>query len=213
MGQQTELAISKREVTGKASKHLRKAGMIPAHVYGQHEESLSVQVEAQAFEGLRRTHKTKGVIALRLDDGSTTQTALVRHIQFDAVTGKILHIDFFRVSMTERMTVRIPLRFVGEAAGVKSENGVLLHLMDALEVECLVSDIVDAFDVDITPLAHVDDVLHAKDVKLPENYTLITEPDEAIAKIAETRAEAAAQEETAAEAAPETPTAPAEAEA
>lgn len=206
MAQQTELQISPREVKGKATKRLRKVGIIPANISGHKEEPQAVQVEALAFEGLRRAHRAASMISLKLP-GAPAQTALVRHVQRDPRTGKILHIDFFRVSLTERITVKVPLRFVGESPAVKNEGGVLLHLLDALEVECAAQDIVESVDVDISSLAAIDDVLHAGDVKLPANFTLITDPKEPVAKVAATRAEVAGEAVEAAAAA-ETPAAP-----
>src|SRR6266567_4090722 len=184
MAEQIELAVSKREVTGKATKRLRKAGIIPANIYGHHEASEAVQLEALAFDALRRAHKTSGIISLLMDGSAGTQTALVRHIQRHPTTSKILHIDFFRVSLRERIIMKIPLHTVGEAPGVKDEDGVLLHLLDTLEVECMAQDIVNV-----------------KDVKLPEGFTLITDPDEPILKIAATRAEKAEEAEEEKEAA------------
>lgn len=214
MAQQTELEVMRREVTGKASKRLRKAGLIPANIYGHKEESQTVQIDAAAFAALRRAHKTTGIIALRMDDGSKAQTALVRHIQRNPINGNILHIDFFRVNLTERIIMKVPLHVVGEAPGVKDENGVLLHLLDTLEVECMAQDIVNSFEVDVTSLAHIDDTLHASDVKLPDGFKLITEPEEAIVKVAATRAEKVeeAEEAAASSAAPEATPAEASAE-
>ncbi len=209
MAERTELIVAQREKVGKAVKQLRKAGLIPANIYGHKEAPQAVQVDAVAFETLRRSHKTAGVIALRMDGRSRAQTALVRHIQRNPVNGKILHIDFFRVSLTDRITVRVPLHLVGEAPGVKNEDGVLLHLLDALEVECAARDIVSTFEVDVSSLEHIDDTLHASDVALPQGFKLITDPEEAIAKVAATRAEKAEEAEEAAPAA-EAPAAPAE---
>ncbi len=202
MAERTELLVAQREMVGKAAKHVRSAGLIPANIYGHKEPSQAVQVDALAFEALRRAHKTSGIITLRMDGNSKPQTALVRHIQRNPVNGKILHIDFFRVSLTERIIMKIPLHLVGEAPGVKNEDGVLLHLVDALEVECAARDIVNAFDVDVTSLEHIDDALHASDVALPHGFKLITDPEEAIAKVAATRAEKAEEAEEAAPAAP-----------
>jgi large subunit ribosomal protein L25 len=199
---ETELQISPREVTGKATKRLRKAGIIPANISGHKEESQAVQVEALAFEALRRAHGATGIITLRLSGSKKrAQTALVRRVQRDPRSGKILHIDFSRVSLTERITMKVPLRFTGEAPGVKVEGGVLLHLLDTLEVECTARDIVDYLEVDISPLTEIDSMLHAEDVKLPANFTLITDPKEGIAKVASTRAEIAEEAEKAEEAA------------
>ena len=191
MTQQTVLQISPREVKGKATKRLRKEGIIPANISGHKEESQTVQVEALAFEALKRAHGATGLITLRLSGSERAQTALVRRVQRDPRSGRILHIDFSRVSLTERITMKVPLRFVGEAPGVKDEGGVLLHLLDALDVECTASDIVDYIEVDISPLTEIDSMLHAEDVKLPTSFTLITDPKEGIAKVAATRAEKA----------------------
>src|SRR5216684_5942821 len=191
MAQQTELEISPREVTGKATKRLRKAGIIPANIFGHKEPSQAIQLEAIAFERLRRTHGATGIISLRMPDGASPQTALIRRVQRDPRSGKILHIDFFRVSLTERITVKIPLRITGEAPAVKNEGGVLLHLLDTLEVECAAQDIVEYIEVDVSSLNEIDDIIHARDIQIPLSYTLITEPDEGIAKVAATRAEVA----------------------
>src|SRR5947209_16062845 len=202
MAQQTELEIAAREVFGKASKRLRKAGIIPANIFGHHEESQAVQIDAGAFKRLQRTHRLTGIISLRMPGATDGQTVLIRHVQHDPRTGKILHIDFFRVSMTERINVKVALHFVGEAPAVKNEGGVLLHLLDALEVECSASDIPEFIEVDISSLGEIDAILHAEDVKLPPNFTLITDPKEGIAKVAATRAEAAVVTEETAAAAP-----------
>jgi len=202
MAEQLELEVSRREITGKAAKRLRKAGIIPANIFGHQEASQSVQVEAVAFERLRRSRAAKGIITLRMPDSKGVQTALIRHIQHDPRSGKVIHVDFFRVSMNERLNVKISLRFVGEAPAVKSESGVLLHLMDTLEVECMAGDILEYLEVDITPLAEIDAILHAEDVKLPANFTLITDPKEGVAKVAATRAEKVEEAEEGAAAAP-----------
>jgi large subunit ribosomal protein L25 len=203
MAQQTELEISPREVMGKATKRLRKVGIIPANIFGHQEASQPVQIDAIAFDQLVRAHHATGIIALRQPGNGATQTALIRHVQHDPRSGKIIHIDFFRVSLTERITSKVPLHFVGEAPAVKLEGGVLLHLMDALDVECEAGDLVEYVEVDVTPLTEIDAILHAGDVKLPTSYTLLTDPKEGIAKVAATRAEIA--EEAAEAPAPATP--------
>src|SRR5579884_1246765 len=114
MAQQVELEIAPREVLGKATKHLRKSGIIPGNIYGHKEPSVAIQLDAMAFDYLHRKHGTRNIIRLRLPD-ATTQTVLIRRVQRDAVTGKILHVDFSRVSLSESIDAKIPLRFVGES--------------------------------------------------------------------------------------------------
>ncbi len=189
MAKQAELAISPREVTGKATKRLRKAGVIPANIFGRGEASQSVQVEKTAFDELRRQHNATGVIALKLAGAKKGETALIRHVQHDPRTGKVVHIDFFRVSLRDRLTAKIPLHLNGVAPGVKIEGGVLLHLVDTLEVECTASEIVESLDLDISGMENIGDILHAKDVPLPSNYTLITDAEEAVVKVMPPRIE------------------------
>lgn len=191
MAKQAELAVSLREVTGKATKQLRRAGVIPANIFGRGEPSQTVQVEQAALERLRRNHEATGVIALKIGKGQKRQTALIRHVQRHPCTGKMLHIDFFRVSLRDRISAKIPLNLTGAAPGVKTEGGILLHLIDTLEVECTAGDIVEAIEADISGLEHIDDILHAKDVPLPPNYTLLTEAEEAVVKITPPRLEKA----------------------
>ncbi|MBV9688192.1 MAG: 50S ribosomal protein L25 [Ktedonobacteraceae bacterium] len=191
MAQQVELAVTPREVMGKGNKRLRKAGIIPANISGHKQASQAIQVEALPFDRLQRAHAATKIIALKLPD-NTTQTVLIRQVQRGPRSGKIVHIDFSRVSLDEQVTVKIPLHFVGEAPAVKVEKGVMLHLLDTLEVACSASDIVDRIDVDISRLEHIDSILHVSDVKLPASYTLVTSPDEGVVKVAATRAEAAA---------------------
>ncbi len=206
MAEQVELAISPREVTGKATKRLRRAGIIPANIYGHGETSQAVQLTILDFEHLRREHHATGVIALKLASAKKTETVLIRRVQRDAISGHILHIDFLRVSMRDRITAKVSLRFEGTAPGVKIEGGTLLHLADVLEVECAAGEIVDAIEVDISSLENIDDIIHAKDVPLPPNFTLVTDPEEVVVKIAPPRAEKV-------EAAAEAPAAEAPAEA
>lgn len=189
MAKQAELAVSPREVTGKATKRLRKAGVIPANIFGRGEPSQSVQVEKLAFDELRRSHHATGVVSLKIEGAKKAQTALIRHVQREPRSGKVLHIDFFRVSLRDRITAKIPLAFTGVAPGAKVEGGILLHLADVLEVGCTASDITESIEVDISALEHIDDILHAKDIPLPPNYVLITDPEEAVVKITPPRVE------------------------
>ncbi len=182
-----ELEVTPRTVTGKATKRLRKAGIVPAHVFGRGEESEAIQVDAKVFEQFLRSHAATNIITLKLP--GHTQTVLLRHLQHEPTTSKILHADFFRVTMEERIRVKLPLHFVGESPAVKIEGGVLLHLLEAADVESLASDLVERLDVDISSLAHIGDILHAKDIALPQGYILFTDADESIAKIAASRAE------------------------
>jgi large subunit ribosomal protein L25 len=202
MVQQVELAVNQREVMGKATKRLRKAGIIPANIYGHKEEPLAIQFGAMEFDRLQRSHGATGIVTLRMPNSADIQTALIRHVQHDPRSGKVIHVDFFRVSMNESVTVKVQLHFVGESSAVKDEGGVLLHLLDALEVECLARNIPEYIEVDITPLTEIDSMIHAGDIKLPADVKLVIDPHEGVAKVGATRAEVAEVAEEAEEAVP-----------
>ena len=211
MAKQVELAVSPREITGKATRRLRREGVIPANIFGHGEAPQAVQLTSLDFEGLRREHHATGVVALKVAGAKRAQNALIRRVQRHPISGKVLHIDFLRVSLRDRITAKVTLHFEGTAPGAKIEGGTLLHLADVLEVECAAGEIVDAIKVDVSSLEHIDDVIHARDVPLPSNYTLITDAEEAVVKIAPPRAEKVEEVEAAPTEAAEAPAAAAEA--
>lgn len=213
MAKPTELAVSPREATGKAAKRLRKTGLIPANIFGHGAEPQAVQLDASAFEELRRSKHTTGMIALKVAGARRAETALIRRVQRDPINGKILHIDFQRVSVRDRIAAKVPLRFEGTAPGAKIEGGVLLHLAEVLEVECAAGDIVEAIGVDVSTLEHIDDMIHAKDVQLPPNYTLVTDAEEVVVKVEPPRVEKVEEAAPAAAEAEAAPAAAAEGEA
>jgi large subunit ribosomal protein L25 len=182
MVEHTELAVALRTTVGNANKRLRKQGWIPGNITGHNQEPQSVQVEAVAFDALRRTHGATSLIRLTMLD-APAQTVLIRHVQHAPTSEQVLHIDFSRVSVNERITAKVSLRYVGESLSVKNKSGVLLHLLDKLDVECPASTIADYLEVDISSLSEIDATLHASDVTLPANFTLMTARDESIAKI------------------------------
>jgi len=193
MANQTELAVSPREDTAKTPKQLRAEGVIPANIFGHGAESQKIQVEDLAFENLRRKHQATSMITLKIAGAKKTETVLIRHVQRHPISRKVLHIDFARVNLKDKITAKVPLHFEGVAPGVKMEGGVLLHLVEALEVECEAGDIVDFVAVDISHMEKIDDMLLAKDIKLPSGYILIADPEEPVVKITAPRAERAAE--------------------
>jgi large subunit ribosomal protein L25 len=193
MANKTELVVSPRDATAKATKRLRSQGIIPANIFGRGLESEKIQVASLAFEKLRREHQATSLVTLKIEGSSKTETALIRHVQRHPTSRSILHIDFLRVSLKDKITAKVPLHFEGVAPGVKIEGGVLLHLVEALEVECEAGDIVDFVAVDISNMEKIDDMLLAKDIQLPSGYILIADAEEPVVKIIAPRAERAGE--------------------
>jgi large subunit ribosomal protein L25 len=190
MAELAELEIQRRQVLGKATRRLRRQGMIPGNIFGHKEAPLAIQIDATTFERFRRHHRAGSLVALRIPGESFSETALIHGIQRDPRSGKIVHLDFYRVSQEEEVEVKVPLHIVGESPAVKTSGGTLLRLVDALEVACRASDIPEAIEVDAALLSDVDQILHAGEVPLPPNVRLLSDPHEPIIKIETPMAEA-----------------------
>jgi len=213
---QVSLQVAARAMLGKRVKQLRRKGIIPANLYGRHQPSQPLQVDLYTLDRFLAGHHATRVIDLHLDGGKgEVHNALMRHVSRSPRSGKILHVDFLRVSMNEPVTVRVPLTLKGTAPAVTVEGGVLLHLVDTLEIESLPGDIPEALELDISALEKIDDTLHVRKVALPPRVTLLSDVDEPAVKVVAPRAvlaeeAAAAAEEAAAPAEAATPAAEAE---
>ncbi|GHO53013.1 50S ribosomal protein L25 [Ktedonobacter robiniae] len=202
MAKQIEMDVAPREVFGKKTKSLRRQGLIPGNIGGHKADSVAIQFDAKVFKRLQHENRAGSIYALNLP-GKSAETVLVHHVEHNPVSGEIQHVDFSRVSMDEQVSIKVPLHFVGESPALKDTKGTLLH-MDALEVQCRASDILPAIEVDLSPLKTLDDTIYARDVKLPQGFKLVGDPEESVAKVAPPKVELPAPEaaEAAAEAAP-----------
>lgn len=202
--QRPVLTASRREVTGKAVARLRRAGQIPAVSYGHGEPSTSLVVDAHAFEQLRRHVGPNTLIDLAID-GRRPKPALIHGVQIHPVTRRPLHVDLLLVTMTEELTVDVPLVPVGVAPAVELRGGTLLQLVDTIKVRARADHLPQEIDVPLDRLVDFDTVLHVRDLVVPAGVTVVTDPDEVVAKVAPPRVEAVP--EAAPEAASEAPAA------
>lgn len=205
MPDQVTFPARKRDVMGKAVKRLRRQGLIPGNIYGHGRASVPIQLDAHEFELFLHRHAATTLLRLSLDGGGAPETALVRHVQHEPRTGAIQHVDFLHVELSEPIRARVPLRLEGESPAVRAGDGVLLHLMDAIEVEALPTNLPSALTLDVSGLAEVKAALHVRDITLPRGVKLLTDPDELVVKIDPARV--IAEEPAAAEAAEEIPAA------
>ncbi len=162
MADAVKVAVRQRTVLGKKSESLRRQGILPGVIYGGRSESQPVETDARAFEvGYRRWGSTT---LLSLEGiGGDGMPALITGVSRHPVTGKILHVDFERVSLTERTHAEVPLHFTGSAPALKV-GGVLVHAMEHVRVEALPQDIPHRVDVDLTKLEDIDDALYVRDL-------------------------------------------------
>ncbi len=174
-------ADSRKKENGKPKK-IRNAGYLPAIVYGGGVEPLGIKVEKGVFEKLYEEAGESTLVDLVVDGGQPVKT-LIYDVQRDPVKGRVMHVDFFRVNMKEKLTTEIPLNFIGESKAVEFENGALVKNMDEIEIECLPGDLVSSIDVDISSLETFDDVIRVSDIKLPKGIAALSNPDEIVASV------------------------------
>jgi large subunit ribosomal protein L25 len=174
------LTGSLRERSGKGpARQARRAGRIPAILYGHGQAALSVAVETRDFiNAMRQIEGGNMIVSLKLDGGE--RTALVREVQRDPLTHEILHLDFQEVSLTEKVRVEVNVRLVGSPAGVK-EGGILEPITRQVEVECLATAIPDGLDVDVSALG-IGDSVHVRDLQ-SLGIVILTDPDQTVATV------------------------------
>jgi large subunit ribosomal protein L25 len=167
------LAVKVRTTAGKgAARKLRAVGEIPAIVYGHGREPQSLAIDTYTLERLleKVSYKTT-VIELELA-GSANARTLIREIQRHPFKRHILHVDFQELVAGEKVTVRVPLVFVGTPEGVRTGGGILDSVMHELEIQCDPSIIPNHFDVDVSHLI-VGHSMHVSDVKVPEGVEIL----------------------------------------
>ena len=212
MAATSTLTATRRTEIGKSVAHLRKAGFVPAVVFGHGLDSIPVSLDAHEFDHIRRTVHSNTIIELKID-GKDMHRVLVHGMQVDPRNRHLLHVDLFELKSGEEVTVEIPLHTTGESYAVVRLAGTLLHNIDRIKVRALPENLPEALEYSIEPLKDFETAIHLRDLPLPAGVTLLSDPDEVVAKVAAPHVveepvavEAAAEEETeaaAAEAKPE----------
>jgi large subunit ribosomal protein L25 len=177
------LKAKPREMLGKEkAKKLRKNGIIPAVVYGLETKTIPLEIEAKTFNALLRGGLGENVIiTLELDDQNDgKKQVLIREVQRDPVRGDIVHVDFHQISLTQKITIEVPIHLVGTPEGVK-EGGILQHALREIKVECLPTAIPEKFEVDVSGLK-IGDSIHVADLKV-ENATILSDLQGSIASV------------------------------
>lgn len=183
MANRYPLSAETRTVIGKQVKQLRRQDILPGNIYGHKVESTAISVTAADFATVYKQAGETGLIDLKIGGEKSTRPVLVHDTLVDPVTGALLHIDFYQVNLKEKLVTSIPLEFVGESEVVKNKEGILLELMQEVEVESLPTDIPSSIEVDISTLTEVGQGIVAGDLKLPAGVELQTEAEEMVCKI------------------------------
>jgi large subunit ribosomal protein L25 len=176
------LTAEARDITGKRVKRLVRAkGKIPGVVYGKGLEPYLVSVNAKEFR--RLYHEVGGSALVDLTVAEEAHPVLIHEPDHDPITGNETHVDFYRVNMRQKITAEVPIHFMGEAPAVHALDGSLLKIIDAIEVECLPTDLPSELEVDLSPLVDFEAVIHVSDITVPEGVELHVEDEAAVARV------------------------------
>src|SRR5438876_8093528 len=198
----SELKVAPREVIGKKVKVLRLGGLTPANIYGHNVESQAIQVATEELKQVLKSAGRNEIVYLRLD-GDDPRPTFVRDVQQHPVTDVILHVDFLQISLREKVRADVPIHLTGLSPAVDTYGGILMHGLDHVTVEALPTEVPSFIEVDVSGLDEIDQSLHVSDLRVPDGVTILTDPEQVVAKVSPPaiEREIAAEEAEAAEAA------------
>jgi len=159
------LSAKERKVFGRKVKALRKAGLIPAHVFGHNIKTQHISVEEKEFKKIYEEAGETTIVNLKIDSSAPRQV-LIKGVQTHPLTSQFLHVDFYQVSLKEKVKVEVPLEIVGEAPAVEKKLGLLLTPVEFLEIEALPQDLPEKIEVDVSKLEKVGDQVTVGDLNI-----------------------------------------------
>jgi large subunit ribosomal protein L25 len=180
------LKAEKRTKIGKIES-LRKEGIFPAVFYGKKEESTPIQVKHADFLKVYKNAGESTVITIDLGDKKVD--ALINDVAIDPVSGQPVHADFYVFEKGQKVEISVPLEFIGTSAAVKELGGILVKSLHEIKIEAEPTNLPQHIEVDIESLKQFGDVITAGQIKLPAGVTLIENPEEIVASVAEAKEE------------------------
>ena len=200
------LSAKPRTTAGKGSaRKLRTAGSVPAIIYGHGRDPQALSIDTYALERLLEKASYRTTV-IELEVSGTKSQTLIREIQRHPYRRHILHVDFQALVAGEKVTVRVPLKFVGAAEGVRTGGGILDQVMHELQISVDPANIPNHIDVDVTAL-HIGHSIHVKEISIPEGVSVLDDADSTVCVCSIPKAveEPTATDAAAAEAAPAEP--------
>ncbi len=183
-----ELNASKREILGSRVSQLRKSGYLPAILYGKNQESIPLQIPVKDFKKAFELAGESTLIFINVD-GQAYPT-IIHDIAKDAISDDILHADFYKVRLDEKIKAKVAVVFQGESPAVKDLGGIFVRNINEIEIEALPQDLPHEIVVDMALLKNIGDQILVKDLKLNSKLKAIAEAEEIVATIQEPMSEA-----------------------
>src|SRR3989344_1336765 len=170
-----ELKAEARTILGSGVKALRKSGYIPAVLYGKGQESISLQIPVKDFNKVLKEAGESTLVYVEV--GGHSYPTIIHDVALDPAKDTIVHADFYKVSLTEKVKTKVPVEFVGESPAVKDLAGILVKNVNELEVEALPQNLLHEISVDISSLVAFNDQILVKDIKFGSDVKLLADED------------------------------------
>jgi large subunit ribosomal protein L25 len=176
-----ELVAIKREQFGRALKTLRAKGFIPAELYGHGVENLHLSVTVKDFKKVFKAAGESTMIDLMVE--GKKRPVMIHEVNTDPVTDEVVGIDFYQVRLDEKLKIKVPLSFVGESAGVREKQGILVKAVSELEIEALPQAIPHSIEVDISKLTDIGTSVQVKDLSVAKDVRILIDPETVVATV------------------------------
>jgi large subunit ribosomal protein L25 len=186
--ERVEIQAQSRTVQGKQVKKLRAQDLVPAVVYGPDTPPKPIQIQWRSLFRILQQSGSTSLINLLVEGEPNPYVVLPREIQLDALTGRLQHVDFYQVRLTEKVRTMPRLVFVGESPLVQLGDAVLIHSMTEVQVECLPTDLINSIEVDVSGLEALGDNVVVGDLPVPPEVTIMADPDDVVVSVVTTRA-------------------------
>jgi len=162
-----------RDLNGKKNKILLKDGFVPAVVYNAKTESKNIMLDTSTAKQILKNATSTTILDTELDGKSFK--VVVKEIDINPITEELRHISFFEIDESKDMVFSIPFEIIGISPAVKNNLGVLVEVMDSIEVRCKVNDLIPSIKVDISKLEHPGQSISVNELEIPKNISLINE--------------------------------------
>jgi large subunit ribosomal protein L25 len=182
---ESALKASKREVLGKKTRFLRRSGQTPAHLFGHGVESVALQCDTTELQQIIARKGTTRLLNIKIGGEKDARSVFIREIQRNALTGELVHVDLYQVNKSEKIKVALPIIFTGFATAMKQKNNIIEHIVNELDVESLPDDLPPQIEVDLSPLAEVNQSIAVRDIKLKPGVVIVAPPDQLVVKVSQ----------------------------